>query len=132
MFDFEKLKLKFNDKIKKSHNIYEKYNYKNSVNKYNIEKNDLDDNLKKVLFQNKLVEILSFAEGRYIDYNSNKSNIWFESIETYDDKKNKEVDPQTILHRDTFYSNYKMIFYINDVNEKNGAFIILSKVIKRI
>ena len=84
-------------------------------------KNNLDDNL-KVLFQSKLVEIL-FAEGRYIDYNSNKSNIWFESIETYDDKKNKEVDPQTILHRDTFYSNYKMIFYINDVNEKNGAFI---------
>lgn len=129
--DFNLLCKHFNDKMVNSKNIYKQTNYSNSVNKYKIkgdELNDINCITQKILKDIRLKEILYYVEAKKLDFNSKNISVWYEKIHQRNEKDlNKENDPQTILHRDTFYSSYKIILYLNDIDAQNSAFVYSKK-----
>ena len=53
--------------------------------------------------------------------------IEYRQIQNTEERKTSYSDNQHLLHFDVNYQSYKAILYLNDTDEKNGAFKIIPK-----
>jgi hypothetical protein len=108
----------------RSRNVYQG-RYDTEVNKIDFEDGNTPDFAAPLFDDPRLAALLEYGEGRKVDRKrprwSGRVECWFEQIVAAgDDAEN--LDPQLLLHRDTFHSTHKMIYYVNDVQPEDGPF----------
>ena len=90
-----------------------------------LTKNLISSDILKNYFgpESQLFKFISISNG--ISSSLNPEIEYREIINT--DLKNSFSDNQQLLHFDVTYNSYKAIFYLNEVNKKNGVFRIIPK-----
>jgi hypothetical protein len=126
--DFNLLKKDFENKSKKFKDIYKGKSRDKIVDKFKFDITKRSKIIKKISEDKRLKNLIEYAEGKKLIFKDKyKKNIfiWFERIviNTKNSIDGINKDPQTLLHRDTFYQTTKIIFYLNDVNTKSGPFV---------
>ena len=119
------LKLEEEISIKQSENpILEKDD--KSLPVMTLTKNLISSDILKNYFgpESQLFKFISISNGIRSSLNP---EIEYREIINTDLNKNSFSDNQQLLHFDVTYNSYKAIFYLNEVNKKNGAFRIIPK-----
>ena len=123
---FEALKAEFDQ-------TYQQAQVRNAyAGRYNSEVNKIDFKggiappLTSAFFDHPLLNaLLEFGEARKVNRFkprwSGRVNCWFERI-LHAGETAEKFDPQILLHRDTFFSTHKVIFYMSDVTLEDGPY----------
>ncbi len=122
--DFSSLRSEF-EKLYPHFNVYPIKNSRSCYKKFNGTENAQSPVIRKLFHENKLIYELAQAVSRRAIH-ATPEVAYFEWLCAEEEiGKPHQFDHEDMLHYDVPYSTVKVFFYLNDVDEKNGAFTYL-------